>query len=114
MSKEFAREFYSSGSWQDVRDSYAKEKFYICEVCGKPTGKNELIIHHKIHLNPENINNPSISLNKENLQALCRSCHAKAHLKDKKEYKPKKKKERTIMFDSDGNVVNIIDNKEGE
>ena len=112
MSKEFAREFYSSKRWQDVRENYAKEKFYICEKCGKPTGKNELIIHHKIHLNPDNINNPAISLNKNNLQALCRVCHAQAHLKDKKE-KPKKKKERTIVFDSDGNIVNIID-KEGE
>lgn len=37
------------------------------------------IVHHKIHIEPENINNPNIALNWDNLQLLCRQCHGEAH-----------------------------------
>lgn len=37
------------------------------------------IVHHKIHVTPENINNPDIVLNFEHLELLCRKCHAKEH-----------------------------------
>ena len=37
------------------------------------------IVHHKIHLTPDNINNPAVSLNWDNLELVCRSCHMKLH-----------------------------------
>lgn len=37
------------------------------------------IVHHKIHLNPENVKDPSISLGYNNLMLLCRNCHAEVH-----------------------------------
>jgi len=37
------------------------------------------IVHHKIPLTDENINDLSISLSWDNLEALCRLCHAEAH-----------------------------------
>ena len=36
-------------------------------------------VHHKIRLTPENINDPNISLNWENLEMLCKDCHEKEH-----------------------------------
>ena len=39
------------------------------------------IVHHKIHLNAENVSDPSISLNPDNLEALCRTCHGIEHPK---------------------------------
>ena len=36
-------------------------------------------VHHKIRLTPENINDPTIALNHDNLVALCKACHLKEH-----------------------------------
>lgn len=44
------------------------------------------IVHHKIHLTPENISDPGVSLSWDNLELLCRDCHALAH-KPEKRYK---------------------------
>mgnify|MGYP000939925300 CR=1 FL=1 len=37
-------------------------------------------VHHKIYLNPDNINNPDITLGWNNLELLCMSCHSKEHM----------------------------------
>lgn len=37
------------------------------------------LVHHKIHLNPENINDPEIALSCDNFQRLCQDCHAAVH-----------------------------------
>ena len=34
-----------------------------------------LEVHHKIPLTPENINDPSVTLNWDNLELLCKDCH---------------------------------------
>ena len=36
-------------------------------------------VHHIIPLSPKNIHDPSITLNPDNLMALCRDCHAEVH-----------------------------------
>lgn len=48
---------------------------YICERCGRLA----TIAHHKIHLNPSNINDPNITLNWDNLMAVCLDCHNSLH-----------------------------------
>ena len=53
-----------------------ESKNYICERCGEAA----CIVHHKKHINPRNINDPEITLNWNNLEALCQSCHNKEHL----------------------------------
>ena len=40
------------------------------------------IVHHKIHLTPNNVNNPAVTLNWDNLQLVCRDCHAEIHEKN--------------------------------
>lgn len=87
MREEFARQFYSSGSWANCREGYRKSVGNLCENCLK----NGMIepaqeVHHKIKLTPKNINNPNVTLNWDNLEALCGKCHKAAH-KRKRRYR---------------------------
>lgn len=75
MAKEFAKSFYNSKIWKECRESYISKVFGQCEICGEPG----YILHHKIELTPENINDPTITLNHSNLQYLCLDCHNKIH-----------------------------------
>ena len=79
------KQFYSSKMWQDCRNAYAKSKKNLCELC---LAEGRLaygeIVHHKKHLTPQNINDPSVTLSWDNLELVCRDCHAKIHGKDKR------------------------------
>ena len=67
----------------------------MCEECiKKGIYKPGEIVHHKEEVTPLNIYNPEITLNLENLQLLCRDCHARAH-----------KKERRYKLDDMGRVI---------
>jgi len=78
--KEYAKEFYSSAAWKKTREAYARSVGFLCEECLK-RGKivPYEIVHHKIHITPGNINDPRVTLSFDNLEALCRECHAVAH-----------------------------------
>lgn len=80
MYRTYANAFYKSQAWRTLRDSYFKETGGLCEACYEQglivPGE---IVHHKIHLNETNINNPEVALNPKNLELLCRKCHAKEH-----------------------------------
>lgn len=80
MAREFAKKFYSSAMWQDCRNGYAAYKGYLCENClAKGIYREGEIVHHKIELDPVNINKPEIALSWDNLCLLCRKCHAEQH-----------------------------------
>lgn len=83
--KPFAEKFYKGVPWQQCRNAYAKSKGGLCEECLK-NGRYSpgVIVHHKIHITPETINNPNISLSWDNLELLCRDCHAAKHGKLKR------------------------------
>lgn len=76
--KEWAKKFYESKAWRQTRDSVMVECNYICNRCHNKNGPAE-IVHHKIWLTPENINDVNITLNRDNLEPLCRVCHALEH-----------------------------------
>jgi 5-methylcytosine-specific restriction endonuclease McrA len=78
MAQIWAKKFYESRTWQQVRDSVYSEQHGICQRCNNKNGAGE-IVHHKIHLNRKNINDVNITLNKNNLELLCRVCHALEH-----------------------------------
>ena len=94
--KDFAKSFYKSKAWQRCRAGYVKSVGGLCEDCLKKgiytPGE---IVHHKIHLTPENINDPNISLNWGNLKLVCRECHALEH----------KDSDARYLFDELGRVV---------
>ena len=80
MAKAYARKFYSSKAWQDCRNEYAKRRNHLCEDClRRGIYRPGEIVHHKIELDPVNIEKPEIALNFENLELLCRECHARRH-----------------------------------
>lgn len=83
--REFAESFYKSKAWQRCREGYTKSKQGLCEVClSRGLYSPGVIVHHKIHLTPDNIKRPDITLDWNNLQLLCRDCHADAHKQGKR------------------------------
>ena len=79
--------FYKTAAWVSCRDAYAKSKGGLCERClSRGIYRSGVIVHHKIHLTPDTIKDPNVSLNWNNLQLLCRDCHAIVH-KPSRRYK---------------------------
>ena len=80
MAKAFAKKFYSSKAWQACRNEYAKRKGFLCENCLRHgIYRPGVIVHHMIEITPDNIEHPEIVLNFDNLELLCRDCHAEVH-----------------------------------
>lgn len=92
--KEWAKDFYYSKSWRKCREAYKKTQHGICERC---QGIAE-VVHHKIYLTPSNINDPTITLDYANLEALCLDCHNKEHHSGDA-------LDLGYSYDEDGNIV---------
>lgn len=103
MSREFARAFYHSKAWKTTRDAYMRAGRGLCEPC-LAAGKyvQAEIVHHKVHLTPENVDDPEITLNENNLERVCRDCHARAH---PEVYGLDEEQPLRVGFDENGNVV---------
>ena len=85
--REFAEAFYKSKAWQRCRDAYAKSVGGLCERClQRGLYVPGEIVHHKIHLTPENISDPNVTLSWDNLELVCRDCHGDEHKKVLKRY----------------------------
>lgn len=88
--KDYARSFYKSTAWKECRAAYIKSVGGLCERC-LADGKivPGYIVHHKCYLTPDNIQDPGISLNWDNLEFLCVEHHNQEHFKDeyRKRYK---------------------------
>ena len=69
-----------------------------CEKCGAVGTE----VHHIVHLTNDNVDDPNISINLDNLILLCKECHNKIH--------GRFEGNRTYEFDKDGNLVKT-DNK---
>lgn len=73
-------QFYTSREWYDVKEILMLDRHMMCEVCHKLIReKYKAIGHHKIELDMVNVNDPSISLNLENLMLVCNTCHNALH-----------------------------------
>ena len=97
MAKKFNKKLYNSKEWRSIKNYVLNRDLYICQVCGKP---NVNIVHHIIELTPVNINNPTITLNADNLITLCEECHRCVHA----DYIHNKEEVR-YLFDADGNII---------
>jgi 5-methylcytosine-specific restriction enzyme A len=94
MAREFAKSFYRSSAWRKCRQSYFNSQHGLCERCEQPG----LIVHHKIYISPDNINDVSVTLNHENLELLCQDCHNKEHFEKNSPVR------EDVTFDSEGNL----------
>ena len=93
MAQDFALAFYHSKAWLECRAGYINSVLGLCKHCHK----QGLIVHHIVKLTPENINNPSITLDWSNLMYLCLDCHNAIHA-DKLSTK------ENYYFDEKGNL----------
>lgn len=99
------KEFYSSNAWKTCRNTFLATKSGLCERClqkGLIVPARE--VHHKKRLTEANINDPSIALNFDNLEALCVECHEKEHEADARARK-QKKPERYKVDNETGKVI---------
>lgn len=95
--KEYAKDFYQSAAWKRARKQVITRACGLCERC-KAQGiyKPGYIVHHKDYITPGNINNPSITLDLNNLEYVCEDCHNKEH---------KAKHNTRYGFDANGNII---------
>lgn len=96
--RPYATAFYKSKAWAKCREAYASSVGGLCERCAKAGRITPgVIVHHKNHITPDNINDPGITLNWDNLELLCRDCHADEHRETPRRYD----------VDDMGRVVNL-------
>lgn len=55
------------------------------------------IVHHVIEIDPVTIEKPEVALNFDNLELLCRECHAEAH--------NERSKGRRYLFGDNGEII---------
>lgn len=70
-----ARRFYSSTVWRKTQAAFMASRHYTCERCGRAAR----IVHHKVYITPQNIDDVNITLSWDNLEALCLECHNTEH-----------------------------------
>ena len=89
MAQDWAVHFYRSVQWRANRKRYMEKPLDspwgiippgMCERCyseGKLVPAK--VVHHKTHLNPNNIDDPHVTLSFDNFMRLCQDCHAFVH-----------------------------------
>lgn len=95
MAKDYAKSFYRSAAWKKCRAGYIKHVHGLCERCGQPG----YIVHHKKYITSDNINDPDITLNWNNLEYVCQDCHNKEH------HEQYGVTAYGLMFDGEGNLI---------
>lgn len=101
MARDFAKAFYNSGLWQDVRESILERDSGLCRMCGAVASE----VHHVIKLTTKNIDDPEITVNPDNLLSLCGECHKAQHRRDRAAGRCSQPDQRVCAFDADGNPV---------
>lgn len=91
-------EFYHTTAWRKCSKAFMQSKNYICERCGGLA----TICHHKKYITDKNVHDPNITLNWDNLEALCQTCHNQEHFGGTA---INKICADGLTFDSDGNLI---------
>lgn len=79
--------FYHSKEWLSAREAYISKVGGMCERClAKGIVRPGYIVHHRTHINTENITDPTILLSFDNLEYLCLECHNLEHFGGEKRY----------------------------
>lgn len=102
MARDFAKAFYASTAWKKCRRAYLFEHPY-CERCLKMNIVTPAEhVHHKQYIDtPEKIKNPLLTLNYDNLEALCEPCHSKEH-------NAQSQIRDGLFFDENGNIIEEV------
>jgi 5-methylcytosine-specific restriction protein A len=89
--------FYHSPQWRRFQSFIVRSRHGICDICGR----KGTLVHHIVPLTEENVSDPSVSLNPDNVQLLCIPCHNALHadMDSGRSDKP-----TVCVFGSDGSV----------
>jgi len=87
-------EFYGTKEWVKLARYIRIKYYYTCQVCGR----RGVYVHHIIHITNDNLNDPNITLNENNLTLLCLDCHNDIHMGTSAVRKD-------LKFDGKGNLV---------
>lgn len=88
-------QFYRSKDWIKFRRYYidkrqATQGMLKCDRCGKILFyKYDVILHHKHELDDNNVNDPAIATNEDNIMMLCFKCHNDVHERFSKKHAKK-------------------------
>ena len=81
MRSQEVEKFYTTWTWRRCRAAFAESRGNLCERCLsrgiiEPGSKDRpLEVHHKTALTADNIRDPNVALNWDNLELLCKTCH---------------------------------------
>ena len=94
--------FYRTARWKKCRAAFIASRQSIdgglCQRCGERMG---VIVHHRIHLTTETVNDPDVAYGFGNLELVCLDCHNIEH-----GFKPEPIPGATLYaFDEAGNPV---------
>lgn len=80
MAAPWAKHFYTSKAWIRNSKAYLASQDGLCERC-RAAGKlvPATIVHHRIHLTKDLMNDPQYTMAWANLEALCQDCHNREH-----------------------------------
>ena len=80
MAQSWAMELYQSKAWHDLRQVLILQRGLRCEECGKLVPLPSMLIgDHVQELTPENVHDPAVALNPDNVRLICADCHNKKH-----------------------------------
>ena len=96
--KRVGDSIYHTTEWRKLRHSYFISQHGLCERCSQPGD----VVHHKIYITNDNVNDPNITLNQDNLELLCHDCHNKEH------YRVDEPIKEGFAFDDEGNFIKLI------
>ena len=71
--------FYCRKEYLDLAQSCKVASGGVCARCGGVFDIGELRPHHKIELTLDNVDDVTITLNPDNIEVLCHSCHNAVH-----------------------------------
>lgn len=104
MAKDFSRHIYHTSEWERVRQAAWARDHGLCVECrkrGRVTAAE--IVHHIDELTPANVGDPGKAYGIDNLECVCRECHATLH-----GARQRPAPRRDIGFDSQGNLTRVL------
>ena len=82
MAKPWAMRLYQSKAWADLRQTLIAERGMRCEECGRIILRSsEIVADHIKELTPDNVTDPAVALNQENIKLICEDCHNRKHVR---------------------------------
>lgn len=95
--KRIGDKIYHTQAWRKLRQLKYHQEHGLCERCGMPGD----IVHHKIYITKDNVDDPDITMNIDNLELLCIECHNKEHFEKNSPVRD------GLGFDENGNLIQL-------